>query len=86
MKIATVSTVDHPRYTHRVRYTGPGGKTAQAWFKNETDALDYAKKRNAETGLEGTAFGSLSTEEKSAVEFWRAFSQPSADAPPPSIT
>lgn len=86
MKQAAVSTVIHPRYTHRVRYTGPGGKPAYAWFKNETDALQFAKERNQETGLEGTAFGTLAIDEKAAVEFWRAFCQRSTDAPPPPIT
>jgi integrase len=86
MKQATVSTVTHPRYTHRVRYTGPGGKAVYGWFKNETEAMAFAKKRNEETGLEGTAFGTLGIDEKAAVEFWRAFVQRSTDAPPPPLT
>lgn len=86
MKRATVSEVQHPRYTHRVRYTGPAGKTLQAWFRNETDALAYAKERDKETGIEGKAFGMLAPEEKAAVEFWRSIMAQTKDAPPPPLT
>jgi integrase len=85
MKQATVSEVKHPRYTHRCRYTGPGGKTLQAWFKNQTEADAFAKERNKETGIEGKAFGMLAPEEKAAVEFWRSVLEQTKDAPPPPL-
>lgn len=85
MKQAIVSEVKHPRYTHRCRYTGPGGKVLQAWFKNETDALAFAKDRDKETGFVGTAFGTLAADEKAVIEFWRAFVNETADAPPPPL-
>ena len=85
MKQATVSEVKHPRYTHRVRYTGPGGKTLQAWFKDETSALKFAKGKDKETGREGKAFGVLSPAEKAAIEFWRSVMAETIDAPPPPL-
>ncbi|MCW1921218.1 hypothetical protein OKA05_01560 [Luteolibacter arcticus] len=85
MKQATVSEVKHPRYTHRVRYTGPGGKTLQAWFKDETSALKFAKTKDKETGREGRVFGTLAPEEKAAVEFWRSVIEQTKDAPPPPL-
>ena len=85
MKRATVKPVKHPRYTHRVRYTGPAGKSLQAWFTNETDALNFAKERDKETGHEGKAFGALAADEKAVLEFWRAFVIDSVDAPPPPL-
>jgi integrase len=86
MKRATVSEVNHPRYSHRVRYAGPGGKPAQAWFRNKTEANAFAKERNKETGQEGATFGSLATEEKSVISFWRAFTTECIDAPPPPLS
>ncbi|BCX49843.1 hypothetical protein HAHE_37510 [Haloferula helveola] len=85
MKQATVAEVKHPRYTHRVRYTGPGGKTLQRWFKNETDALAFAKDTDKETGIEGKAFGKLGADEKAVIEFWRNFVSESSDAAPPPL-
>jgi integrase len=85
MKRATITKVKHPRYSHRVRYTGPAGKTLQAWFTNETEALKFAKKRDKETGITGTAFGMLAPEEKAAVEFWRTVMEQTKDAPPPPL-
>lgn len=85
MKKATIAEVTHPRYTHRVRYTGPNGKTLQAWFKTETEALDFAKKRDKETGIQGKAFGMLAPAEKAAIEFWRTVIEETKDAPPPPL-
>lgn len=85
MKKAVVEEVKHPRYTHRVRYAGPEGKPAQSWFKNETDALAFAKERDKETGIVGTAFGSLGADEKAVIEFWRGFVNETTDAPPPPL-
>lgn len=85
MKQATISEAKHPRYTHRVRYTGPAGKTLQAWFTNETEATEFAKKRNKETGLEGKTFGMLAPEERAAIEFWRTVQEKTKDSPPPPL-
>jgi hypothetical protein len=86
MKRATVSEVNHPRYSHRVRYAGPGGRAAQGWFRTKTEALAFAKERNREIGQEGATFGSLGTEEKSVISFWRAFTLECIDAPPPPLS
>lgn len=82
MKRATVSEANHPRYTHRVRYTGPAGKTLQAWFKNETDALAFAKKRDKEQGVNGSKFGSVADDERAAVAYWRDFVEKATTSPP----
>jgi integrase len=82
MKQATVSEVQHPRYTHRVRYTGPGGKTLQAWFKNETDALAFAKGSDKEQKANGTKFGSIEENERAALAAWRSFVETASTTPP----
>jgi integrase len=82
MKRATVSEAKHPRYTHRVRYTGPAGKTLQAWFKNETDALAFAKERDKEQGVNGSKFGSVGDDERAAVAYWRDFVEKATTSPP----
>ncbi len=78
----SVSSCKHPRYSHRVRFPGPNGKRADRFFTNETDALAFAKEQRKETGETGTAFGSMSEDERSALAFWRAFVKDTAPAPP----
>jgi integrase len=81
----TVSPVNHPRYSHRVRFPGPDGKTFQRWFTTKTEAELSAKKLRKEIGREGSAFGVLSDDEKAAVQFWRGFAASVPDAPPPAL-
>ena len=74
----------HPRYTHRVRFPGADGGRKDKFFKNETAALKFAKEQRKETGETGTAFGSMSEEERAAISFWRAF-EASAPLSPPEL-
>ena len=80
-RITIAATAGHPKCTHRVRYPGEDGKIKQKWFLNETDALDFAKKRRKELGVNGTAFGTITDDERSALAFWRAFRSTSPTAP-----
>ncbi len=84
-KTITVTEVSHPRYTHRCRYPGPNGKLRTSWFKNETDALAFAKKKGEELGQEGKAFGTIDRDERAVLEFWRAFVDRNEDTPPPPL-
>lgn len=82
----SVSECKHPRYTHRVRFPGPGGKRKDRFFTNETDALDFAKKQRKETGETGSAFGSIGEKERAALAFWRAFAESASPKPPELLT
>jgi integrase len=84
-QLVTVEEVNHPRYSHRVRFPGEGGKTMSKWFTNKTAANAEAKTRRKEVGREGLAFGVLGESEKAAVEFWRGFMAEVADTPPPPL-
>jgi len=81
----TVRAGTYRDYTHRVRYPGPGGKTLTKWFHNETQALAFEKEQNKALGIDGAAFGTLAADEKAVLEFWRAFVNEAADAPPPPL-
>jgi len=80
-ELVSISPCKHPRYTHRVRYPGPGGKRLGKFFTNETEALLFAKKQKQEAGETGTSFGSLREEERTALTFWRSFVEASPNAP-----
>lgn len=79
---AAVTECKHPRYSHRVRYPGPNGKRLDRFFSNETEASAFAKEQNKETGEVGSAFGSMSETERSALAFWRQFVTDTSPAPP----
>lgn len=78
----SVSECKHPRYTHRVRFPGADGKRKDRFFTNETDALKCAQEQRKETGENGTTFGNISEEERSALAFWRAFNASASPSPP----
>lgn len=82
----TVTASQHPRYTHRVRFFMPDGKRVDRYFTNETDALDFAKKQEAEVGVMGTTFGAVAEHERAALAFWRSFVKDTAPAPPDLLT
>lgn len=82
----SVTECKHPRYTHRVRFPGPDGKRLDRFFTNETAALAFAKDQRKETGETGTAFGSMSEDERAALAFWRAFATASTPVPPDLLT
>lgn len=69
----TVSEVSHPKCTHACLYPGADGRRKRKYFTNETDALDFAKKRREELGINGSAFGTISDDERAALTCWRSF-------------
>jgi integrase len=69
----TVSEVRHPKCSHAVMYPGKDGKRKRKYFTSETDALDFAKKRMDELGVNGTAFGTITDAERNALNCWRSF-------------
>lgn len=75
-----VSEITHAKCSHAVMYPGEGGKRKRKYFTSETDALDFAKKRRAELGVNGSDFGTITDAERSAVTCWRAFAAEN-DAP-----
>lgn len=78
----TVSECAHPRYSHRVRFPGADGKRKDRFFTNLTQAEAFAKEQRKETGETGTAFGSISEDERGALACWRAFAATADPAPP----
>jgi integrase len=78
-----VEAVKHPKCTHRVRFPGGDGKVRQKYFSNETAALAFAKERDDELGINGTGFGAINDDERSALARWRAFLATSPTTPPP---
>ena len=74
-------TPSHPKCSHRVFYPGEDGKRKARFFTNETDALKFAKKRMAELGVNGTAFGTIADDERAALTYWRSFAAKSPGAP-----
>lgn len=81
----TVRDSKHERYSHVVRWPGPDGKRLVKLFTNKTDAEAWAKKRRAELGEVGQAFGSITESERAAVTFWRGFLATVPDAAPPEL-
>ena len=69
----TVSEVIHPKCSHAVLYPGEDGKRKRKYFTSETAALDFAKKRRAELGVNGSAFGTIADAERNALNCWRSF-------------
>lgn len=69
----TVSKVKHPKCSHAVFYPGEDGKRKKKHFTNETAALEFAKKRLEELGVNGSAFGTITDAERNALNCWRAF-------------
>jgi integrase/recombinase XerD len=67
-----VGATTHPRYKWRCYFPGPEGKRQSRFFKTETKARTFAKKKAREVGFEGTEFGGLTADEKAAVMQWRA--------------
>jgi len=85
-RITIAETPKHPRCSHRVRYPGEDGKIRQKWFTNETDALAFVGTQRKELGVNGTNFGTIADDERSALAFWRSFSKDSTPAPPDLLT
>lgn len=77
----TVRKSKHVRYSHVVRWPGPGGKRVAKLFTNETAALLWAKERRSELGDVGESFGSITEAERGAVMFWRSFVSAGSDRP-----
>lgn len=77
----TISEVTHPKCTHRVFYPGEDGKRQSKYFTNETDAKLFAKKRMAELGVNGSAFGTIEDNERAALTYWRSFAAKATGAP-----
>ncbi len=67
------ATPSHPKCSHRVFYPGEDGKRLAKFFTNESDALDFAKKRMTELGVNGSAFGTITDAERNALNCWRSF-------------
>lgn len=76
----TVSEITHAKCSHAVMYPGEDGKRKRKYFTNESDALVFAKKRMAELGVNGSAFGTITDAERNALTCWRAFAA-GKDAP-----
>jgi integrase len=83
----TVTVIEsaHPRYNWRVKYPGPNGKRMSKFFKTETDAGEFAKKRRKELGIEGKAFGGVTPQERAAIQFWRGFEEGAEKVTPPPL-
>jgi integrase len=71
----------HPKCSHRVLFPGEDGKRQAKFFTNETDAMAFAEKKRRELGVNGSAFGTISNGERSALDCWRAFVTDHKDAP-----
>ena len=79
------SPSSHPRYSFVVRWPGPDGKRLEKSFTNETEALTWARKKSAEAGELGTAFGSVSEDERAAVAAFRALVGKYDSPKPPAL-
>ena len=75
----------HPRYPFVVRWPGEGGKRLVKWFTNDTEAMAWAKAKSAEAGELGTAFGSVSEDERAAVAAYRALAGKYNKPKPPPL-
>lgn len=76
----------HPRYAFVVRWPGEGGKRLRKFFTNDTEAMDWVKKKSAEAGELGAAFGSLSEDERAAVAAFRAVAGKYDNPKPPALS
>ena len=76
----------NPRYPFAVRWPGEGGKRLVKWFTNDTEAKDWAKKKSAEAGELGAAFGSLAEDERAAVAAFRALVAKHENPKPPALS
>ena len=85
-RITISETPSHEKCSHRVRYPGTDGKIKQKWFTNETDALAFVEKQRAELGVNGSSFGTIADDERSALTFWRTFSKGTTPTPPDLLT
>ena len=74
-------TPSHPKCSHRVFYPSEDGKRKAKFFTNETDALSFAKECTAELGVNGSAFGTITDAERSALTYWRSFAAKSPGTP-----
>jgi integrase len=85
----TVRPTKHQRYSFVVRWPGKNEAgepiRVEKYFSNKTEANSWAKDRRAELGDVGESFGSISSTERAAVEFWRSFVASVPDAPPPPL-
>lgn len=78
----TVSEISwHEKCSHRVLYPGENGKRRSKYFTNETDALEFAKGLKEELRLNGTSFGTVTSEEQAALDSWRVFKSQYEEAP-----
>ena len=75
----------HPRYPFLVRWPGEGGKRLVRWFSNDTEALAWAKAKSAEAGELGSAFGSVSEDERAAVAAFRTLAGKYDNPKPPTL-
>lgn len=71
----------HPTCTHRVFYPGENGRRCKKVFTSETAAMAFAEKKRRELGINGTSFGTVSNDERSALDCWRAFAAETPTAP-----
>ncbi len=63
-------------------YSGEDGRRCRKYFTNETDALAFAKKKEAELGINGSSFGTINDDERAALTFWRSFTTTATPTPP----
>lgn len=69
----TISETSTGQCTHLVRYPGPDGKRLRKFFTDETAALDFAKERRKELGVNGSDIGTITADERAALTCWRSF-------------
>ena len=78
----TISETTTGKCSHVVFYPGADGKRKRKHFTNETDALNFAKERRKELGVNGSEIGTITADERSAITCWRSFI---ADNPAPDL-
>jgi integrase len=80
-RVTISETPKHPTCSHRVRYPAEGGEMKTKWFTNETEALAFKKKQEAEIGFNGSDFGTITDDERAGLAFWRTFRAKSPSTP-----